>query len=924
MPYPGLTRSFAPVLLACLLAAACSGESEQTILDSAKNHLAQKDRKAAAIELKRALSLNDASMEARLMLGKLLLEEGDPVAADLELSKALELGANVFEVAPSQARAMLALGQANKVVGQFGTLALPAADAQADLRTTVAAAHAQLGNIAAAERELDAALRAQPGHAAAQMVRARILSSQGDVDGALALLDQVIAQEPDNEHAGVAKGYLLWLARKDAAGALAAHRQVLAAHPGSVAARAEVVTILFRQGQTAEARREFELLREKAPRHPESVYFEAQFAYVDQQFRRSRELVDVLLKLAPDHIRALELAAAAEYQLGNDGQVAAFLSRALKVNPNLLLSRQILAQSHLRAGQPAKAVEALAPLLSGPSADAESLAMAGGAYLLMGDARRADAAFKDASRLAPDSPRVRTQRALALMAGGRNELALKELESVAAADSGPRADLALISSLIAKQDARGALRAIDALSKKLPDSPMPDQLRGQVLLATRDAAAATRSFQAALSKDARHFPAVAALASLDVVARRFDAAKERVAGYIVAVPNRSQPHLLMADIAEAAGAAPAEVVQHLVAATRADPTDASAWLAQIDRHVQYGDRRGALASAQAAAAALPDQAPIAVALARAQLAADDANQAATSMRQLAARYPDSAEVQLGLAEVELHRRDARAAERALRRALEIDPTLGSARRALAMLAAAENRFDQALELAREMQKQPALRALGHVTEGDVESQRRNWSQAAAAYRRTLDLSATSEAAVKLHQALLAAGKPADAERLATDWEAKRPGDAMFAFYRGDLATRGNDYPAAEAHYRKVLAAQPRNALALNNVAWAMHKQSKAGALELAQQANQIMPNRAPILDTLATIQAANGQVMEAIQTQKAAVAASPADAGLQLGLARYLLQAGQRDQARDQLETLARLGDRFSRQAEVAALLKQL
>ena len=924
MRHPGPRRSFALLLCVCLLAAGCEGESEQKLMASAKAFLVKKDRKAAEIELKRVLGRNSSSIEARLLLGRVLLEEGDPVAADLELGKALELGAHVAEVAPSHARAMLAMGQAAKIVGLYGALKLQDNAAQAELRTMVAAAHAQMGDAAAALRELDAAQLAQPDHAAAQMVRARVMTSQGDADGALLVLDKVIASDPANEHAGVAKGYLLWLARQDAAGALAAHRQVLASNPGSVAARAEVVTILFRQGQTAEARREFEQLREKAPRHPETVFFEAQFAYVDKQYSRSREFTDALLKLTPDHLRALELAAAAEYHLGNDGQVAAFVSRALKVNPKLVLSRQILAQSLLRAGQPAKAVEALGPLLSGPDADAESLALAGGAYLRLGDARRADAAFKEAAKLAPDSAKVRTQLALAMLAGGRNELALKELESVARSDRGPRADLVLVSSLIAKQDVRGALKAIDGLAKKMPASALPDQLRGQVLLASRDAEGAGRSFEAALSKEASYFPAVAALASMDVAARRFKAARERVGKYIAKVPNRAQPHLLMADIVEAEGAGPAEVVQHLTEATRADPTDPSARLTLINRQVQYGDRRGALGSAQAAAVALPDNAPIALALARAQLASGDANQAATSMRKLATTFPDSTEIQMVLAEVELNRQDPRAAARALRKALDIDPTLGDARRALAMLAAADKRYDEGLALAREMQKVPAQRALGHLTEGDIESQRRGWVAAAAAYRRTMELSPASEAAIKLHQALIAAGKSADAEAVAAAWVRKRPDDLLFHFYRGDAATRANDFAAAEGHYRRVLAVQPQNALAMNNVAWSMHKQSKPGALELAARANQLLPNRAPILDTLATIQAAGGKAADAIKTQQTAIAAAPDDPGLKLGLARYLVQAGESSKARDQLEALAQLGDRFPRQAEVSALLKKL
>jgi len=182
----------------------------------------------------------------------------------------------------------------------------------------------------------------------------------------------------------------------------------------------------------------------------------------------------------------------------------------------------------------------------------------------------------------------------------------------------------------------------------------------------------------------------------------------------------------------------------------------------------------------------------------------------------------------------------------------------------------------------------------------------------------------SEAAIKLHAVLRAGGKPAEADRLAADWERRRPNDPAFRFYLGDLALQGKDYATAESHYRAVLVEQPTNALATNNVAWLMHLQSKPGALSMAERANALLPNRAPILDTLATIQAASGKVPEAVKSQQQAVAASPLDYRLQLKLARYLVRAGRRDEARDQLDALARLGERFAAQDEVRKLRASL
>lgn len=901
----------------------CEGESEAQLLASAKAKLAQNDTAAATIEVKRALQAHPSSGEARLLLGKLLLEANDPGGAELELRKAMELGASEDQVLPPLARAVLTQGQGSKVIAQFGSVRLRDPQAHAELRTWLAAAMAQSGDRERARAEIDAVLQAKPELTTAAIIAARLSADAGDVDGALARLAGVLQREPANEEAGVARAYLLWLGKRDAQAAIDAHRKVLASKPNSVAAQSEIVTLLFQQGKADEARKEFERLKQIAPVHPQTQYFQAQFAYVDRQYARSRELTDALLKLYPDHVRALELAAAAEYHLGSDVQAQAFIGRALKLMPGLVLSRRILAQSLARSGQPAKVIEVLAPLTDGKQPDGQSLVLAGNAWVELGELKKAEAAYARARQTAPQDARINTEIAAGMLGGPRAELALGELERLASADSSPRADLALISGRINKKDFAGALLAINALQLKAPKAAYPHQLRGQVLVAQRDAAGARRSFEAALSAEPDYFPAVAALATMDVATGKPDAARQRVQDFLKRVPNHAMANTLLGDLPSPPGAGDTKT-ESLQKAARANPGDARAQLALIGRYLSIGDARGALATAQNAAVALPNDLNILEALGQAQLIAGEPLQATTSFKRLTGQRPGSAQAQMLLGEAYVAAKDLEAARRAFASAAELDPKLGEARRALAMIAMRQNKADQALSIVRDMQKAQPKEALGWAAEGDIEVQRRNYSAAAAAFRTALSKGAASEAAIKLHATLLAAGKATDAAQLETDWERRRPKDASFHFHLGDAAMRQQSWPSAEAHYRVVLEAQPGNAMALNNVAWLLHKQGKAGALEVARRADAAMPNRAPILDTLAMVQAAGGQLEEAIQTQRKALASSQQDPGLRLNLARYLAQAGKKDEARQVLDPLVRLGAQFPGQAEVSALMKTL
>lgn len=915
-------RVAAAVLIVAL--AGCSSESPERLLSSAKALIAKADRKGAVIELKRAIDAGESTGEARLLLGRLLLEDGNATGAEIELRKASEAGAPEAKVLPELVRAMLARGEAARIVAQFGRTTLGEPAAQADLLATLAEAQLQVGNRDAAVRALDEALKLQPGFAPALVGRARLEVEDGQIDTGLATLESVLAKDAGNERAGLAKAHLLWIGRGDPAGAVTAYRAIVQAHPRSARARSELVNALFQQGQLAEARQELQQLKQVAPADPQGIFFDALFAYADKDFKRSRELTDILISAMPSHYRALELAALAEYGLRNDAAAEGFLVSAVKVAPGRLIARRLLAEAYLRTGRADRVLETLAPVIDGARPDPESLAIAGAAYLETGNAGRADAAFKKAAALAPNDVRVRTSAALASVGAGQVDAAVRELEKVASASQDARADIALISTLVGRGDLRGALKAIDGLERKLPGRPMPLQLRGQVQQALGDVDSARRSFEAALAASGNYLPAAEALARLELASGQTKAAADRIDAYLKANPRTAGGYILRAEIAQASLEAPAEVLRFLSEAVRAEPGSALAHLALYRQHVRMGDAKAALAAAQAGAAALPNDLALLETLGQAQMAAGESQQAVATFTKLVTQRPRDPRSLLMLAEAHQQARDAASARRALDRALELDPDFLGARYGLAMLAVEAGRLDEAAAAAKEMQRRRPKAGLGFTTEGDIEVRRRNWKAAVAAYREAMQVEPSSEVAVKLHSVLRVAGSAADADRVAADWERKRPRDPVFRYYLGDVATQAKNYPAAEAYYREVLAQQPANALALNNVAWLTLQQGKPGALDLAMKADSLMPNRAPILDTLAAAQAASGQTALAIETQQRAVAAAPQQPGLKLALAKLYLKAGDQKRAREQLQQLEKLGTSFPAHAEVSELLRTL
>ncbi|MBC7939829.1 MAG: PEP-CTERM system TPR-repeat protein PrsT, partial [Chitinophagaceae bacterium] len=631
-----LRRTFAALCLTAAAAVlpACFSDSESALIKSATTSLGSKQYSAAIIHLKSALQKNPNSAEARLLLGQALNLSGDPASAVLELRKARDLKAPEDRVAPELARALLATGDPEKVVAQFSDMKL-VGGAAADVGTSVATAQLLLGNTEKAAEALDRALQADAKFSAALTLKARMAAGQGELDGALALLDGVLSREPGHVGAGTLKGDILRLAKKDPAAALEAYRQVLSAHPQAVVAHAAMMNILILENRKDDAKKQLTAMKQVAPNHPETWFYEAQIAFSDQDYKTVRDLTDRILKVAPNNARVLELAGAAEYRRKAYAQAEVMLSQALKIAPGQLVSRHLLAQTYLRSGQPEKAAELVQPMLASGQADVASLSLAGEAYLQMGDAKRAEAVFQQAAKAAPDNARVRTAAAVAQLAqGGNNAAAISTLEGIAAEDKGPRADLAVISAKLRSNDIGGALKAVDALQKKQPDQPLSHLLRGRILMLQRDAAGARTSFEAALAKDSQYFPAAAGLSALDLAAGQPDLARKRLQDLLTDKPGNQQAKLALAELSARTGAPPAEVSRQLAEAVKINPNEPRAHLLLINQLLAASESRAALSAAQAATAALPNNTELIDALGRAQMSSGDSQQAVSTLRRL--------------------------------------------------------------------------------------------------------------------------------------------------------------------------------------------------------------------------------------------------------------------------------------------------
>jgi tetratricopeptide (TPR) repeat protein len=269
----------------------------EALFVKAKIDLAEQKLDESAASLRRAIEARPDWAQAHLLLGSTLLLQGDRTSARAEISRALELDADLVEA-----------------------------------RRILARIHASLGDDDLAVENGRRVLRRDPSDVATRILVAQSLLRQEKVDEALAELES-IPEEDRGAQAHYALGRL-FSSKRDWE---AARRHLVAAHdPASP--RVEVLRALFdldfREGRLAESAERIEAAHRVAPEDPrlKGLYGDAllhtgKTAEAEASFR---EAID----LDPNDLRAYQSLARYLAITGRPQEVIATYEKALGQNPD--------------------------------------------------------------------------------------------------------------------------------------------------------------------------------------------------------------------------------------------------------------------------------------------------------------------------------------------------------------------------------------------------------------------------------------------------------------------------------------------------------------------------------------------------------------------------------------------------------------
>lgn len=922
------TSSLSRALLVGLSAAlmyGCNSASVDDEVKAGKESLRSGDTKRAVISAKSALQQQPDSAAARLLLSEALLESGEPVAAATELKKLDGTSlARDTSVSVLLARALLESGQSKEVISRFAGIQLANPSANAELLRLIASAHLAQRNLTAASAAIEQALQATPPSAPTLLTQSDVAYASGDVAKAQQLLKQVVTADPGNAQAWLRIGVLTARENGDATEAANAFTRALKAKPDLHTARSNLIFMLLAKGDLKAVTEQVAIFSRALPQHPQTAYFESQIAFQGKNYTAALEAIQKSLKASPDNVLALALAGEIYLAVGQVRQAEQALTHGLSLAPNSFQMRQVLAQVYLQTNRADAALATLKPLLDqNLKTSAKAQFLAGEAHLMRGNVNESIANLELASKLDPSNIVARIQLILTKGKSITPRETSKALKELAASDKGILADLALFNLNVQLSDYIGALAAIESIATKTPKSALPFSLRAGIHLKQKDLVAARKALGQALALEPNSITTLAALARIDVAEGKPDDAKNRFRSVLKTESKNYAATMGLAKLLNQ-GTEADEYARLLRSAIEASPAAAEPRTLLVRHHLSRNEAKLAASIAQAAAVAIPDDPDVLDWLGKAQIANSDINQAVTTYSKLVTLQARSPYSYVRLAGALLAAKDKNAAEKNLRRALQVDPAFFPAQEALVKLVLIDKRRDDALAVAKAAQKQRPNDPAGYLLEGDIEAQLGRHPSAIGAYRTTLKKFPAPLIAIKLYEALLVNRQVADADKLVVTWSAEHPKDKAVLAFAGDAMLNRQDYVTSERYFRGVLTIEPNNIAALNNVAWLLIKLHRPGAVEMVARAIKIQPDSPALLDTLAQALSEEKTFKRAIDTQKRAISLAPKDLGLKLNLAKIYIASGDKSAAREQLDALKALGDKFPASAEVAQLLKSL
>jgi len=480
-----------------------------------------------------------------------------------------------------------------------------------------------------------------------------------------------------------------------------------------------------------------------------------------------------------------------------------------------------------------------------------------------------------------------------------------------------------ILAQLAQKDYGKALELATALTRTRSNDPVGYNLQGAAYLGKKDLVNARKSFEKALSVSKNNESAHMNLAQLDLMQNDLPNARNHYQA-ILATDSKNVLAMLGMARLEALNKNESESLAWLERAKVADPGSPIPKLMLGTHFLRTKNYDRAIAELTEAQRLAPNNPGVLEMLGQAQAASGQGNLAVSTYQKLVSVSPKSPEAYQHLAVAQTRIADYSGATASLKKALELKPDYAEALDNLARLDVRAGRHADALKRAQQLQTVAPKSTAGLVLEGDILFDQKRFPQAAVAYQKALALTPTGILVVRLYASEVKAGKQKEAEGTLQKWLKDHPEDVTVPLYLGEEYQRTGRIKEATEQYLAVLQKEPKNVVALNNLATIYQRQNDPRAIQMAEEAFRLAPDSAAIADTLGWMLVEQGNPARGLELLQKAAAQAPKNTEIRYHLAAALAKSGEKAKARKELENLLEGSQQFPQREAAQTLLKQL
>jgi tetratricopeptide (TPR) repeat protein len=476
-------------------------------LKLAKTYEQLNERANAGREYIRAADLLPDNLEAQTKAATVLLLSGQFEDAKTRAERALAIDAKAVDALIVKASAMANLKDLEGAIGELEG-ALSAHPDEPRMRGSLGVLEMAKGNLAEAEREFRHAVDLNPKNPDSHLaLGAFLLRANRGPEAEQALLE---AHRLDPKSLLANRALAVFYAGSNRGAQAEPFLKTLAEVMPDGQGVLALADYYAGSGRPAEARSVLESQLGNAKLFSDTRRRMAAILYSEKKPAEAHALIDEVLAKTPNDADALVAKARLQQVEGKREDAMRSAQAAVKANPNSVSAHYLVGQLHAASARNDEAI----------------------------------AAFTEVLRLNPSVAGAQLELArLNLTRRGGSATSVGYAEQVLARQPGhPIAQLTLVRGLLASGNVARAEREMELLVKRFPKAAGVQAQMGTVMLAKRDAATARQYYERALSLDPNSLDGITGLVTLDIVARRVDAARSRVNAKLAERPD--EPRLI--------------------------------------------------------------------------------------------------------------------------------------------------------------------------------------------------------------------------------------------------------------------------------------------------------------------------------------------------------------------------------------------